>query len=567
MVKSGVDPKVYKAYAFEDHIWSQIGPQQSSDMLELAHRCVKVSGEYWMKMPDTGRWHSFSNITDAKKQAFNTWTNGRLASGTQVDGDLINQFFDGERFEAVVNGKNVTRNKLAGLGSCPNLTGRIVIPYGPTFITYDRSHYLNESAIRVNEGAEEDIGFGKLILYLLHGALTNSASPSREGVQEKADAVYASVLRGEWSSIEFRFLVNWLAALVQEPGINLQTNVWLVGQLQGIGKSTLVRIMRAMFGGVGVCELNQAEIEAGWNDHLLGSVLVEVNESDTRNSSKSGQWWNQWIKKTTCEDNINIRKRNTGAWDVINISNYIFTTNDEAPIYLDQSDRRNFFIKTTDDYGWRSYATMLHTCYINSGLMMRLVSGFAFILQQIAVDKSLVNTAPTNQAKVDIQLASIDPVEEWVRYDAGIQREQEVGAQDLYMQFQRWFTIAHPGERPPSQTVWGRSMAQLVAQKIIEKKRGRSGQLYRIPNVLPAKLEFQDDVETIQSMASAAKSLAPYENEATFVTCEIETDEGIDFSKLSEAEKLRRRLALQDRKMSNEERHIEERVALADVED
>ena len=71
MTQSGVNPKLYSAYSFGDHIWSRPATRRD-DLLELAQRCVKIDGKYWFKLPDTEVWVSRDNVGDAIKQAMNT---------------------------------------------------------------------------------------------------------------------------------------------------------------------------------------------------------------------------------------------------------------------------------------------------------------------------------------------------------------------------------------------------------------------------------------------------------------------------------------------------------------
>ena len=71
------------------------------------------------------------------------------------------------------------------------------------------------------------------------------------------------------AELEFRFLMSWCAAPIKEPGRNLQTNLWLMGAQQGIGKGTFFEILKRIYGGAHVAILNAQEIEQGGSTDRL----------------------------------------------------------------------------------------------------------------------------------------------------------------------------------------------------------------------------------------------------------------------------------------------------------
>jgi Family of unknown function (DUF5906) len=107
--------------------------------------------------------------------------------------------------------------------------------------------------------------------------------------------------------LEFRFLMNWLAAPIQSPGRNLQTNLWLLGEMGGTGKGTLYHLMSRIYGADHAGLLNADEIQkGGWTDKLEGKLFVCINEINPDRRFD----WNSFIKQNSTEDVIPIRKRN-----------------------------------------------------------------------------------------------------------------------------------------------------------------------------------------------------------------------------------------------------------------
>jgi hypothetical protein len=496
MAASGVNPALYQAYRFEDHIWSQAQTRRD-DLLELAGRCVKVGESYWMKLPNATVWAEFRSTVDAERQALNTWLHTMLCDGkTKVSADLINAFFSGVESREIAVGKKTVVVK-DRVGSCPNLQGRMVIPYGPRFVRYKGRTYLNGAEDCVLAGDPARVELGRAILLMIYRSLCNGPALHPDPAVESA-LLLEQVISDSYSQMEFRFVMNWLAANVQRPGINLQTNLWFVGAQEGIGKGTLVDVMRGILGGL-VGSLNQAEIEAGWNDHVLGKSLVEVNEFDT-GSKMSAAGWEKWLKAHTCEPELLIRQRNTTAYTVINITNYLFTTNDETPTRMSAADRRNMVVKTTDNPFWKSYASEIKRNLILPRLQA-VAKGFAAILEQVDLDLALIMTAPVTAAKAAIQAAHQPQVEEWLTTDELLPRQDLIPASELYGRYKDWLESACPGHRPLTQAQWGREMSRLAAAGRLIRHRS-NGTRYEIPPAATPSAAKDQRVEAAKSIAA-----------------------------------------------------------------
>jgi len=384
--KSGVSRTLYRQYKFEDHIWYNSQPQQI-DLLELAERCVLVDEVYYIRQSNGGHWVRFDKITNAIKESHNKWTGGHLKSGRQIDEKLIDTFFSGiENQSQVIGNKNIVTKQL--IGSCPHIQHSMVIPLGPQFVVYNKDTYLNMWHSEMLEGDEQHSILGKLVLELIYRSLCNGDSLCSDKSEEQ-ELLFQQVISNQYTNLDFKFVMHWLAAIYQRPGINLQTNLWFCGEQNGVGKGTLVDIMRCLLGSNFVGQLNQTEIEAGWSDHLLGKMLIESNEFDT-SSKMSGKQWNKWIKANCNEPTLNIRQRNVTARNVLNIGNYIFTTNDESPVWLDKTDRRNQLIKTTDDQYWKEFASIVRVKYVDAN-KEAVARGFGWILDQIDVDMPFIS--------------------------------------------------------------------------------------------------------------------------------------------------------------------------------
>lgn len=474
---SGVNKSLWTAYNFEDHVWHKAPTlsHNSSNFLELARHAIKIDGVYLVRTFG-GNWQMIKKDQDAIKFAMNNWFDTQLINGTVVDSDMINEFFKGEQLQtAKIGGKSVDTKVL--VGSCPQLHQTIHIPLGPQFVHYNKHQYLNvwENEMAVADVAELPVG--KIVLLMVYGALCNGTVDTNN-VAAEAERVYQMVVTDRYDNKEFRFLMNWLAALYQRPGINLLTNVWLLGQTEGIGKGTLLDIMANVLGHSVVGKLNQAEVEAGWNDHLVGLQLVEVNEFQS--SSKMGaSAWSAWIKGHTIEPELKIRKRNTTSYSVPNVGNYIFTSNAIDQKIANRNDRRNQFIQTTSDLFWSTYAQNLQGSYLKID-PRRTGRGFACILDQVKVDLDLIKRSFINELRIEITNSDKSEVDLWLESDSG---RQHIGAKfqpatAMFEDFKGYWVESHTGNAPSvSMSIWGKLMKQ---HPQVENKRTSAGVEYRV---------------------------------------------------------------------------------------
>lgn len=506
--KSGVNTKLIKQYKFEDHIWSKQNVSQADDLLVLANSAVKIKNDYWMRKGSRGQWNILASIVDAKKEAVNMWMGRVLPSGDVIDSELIDMFFDGIIWQTVKVGKKDMNIKVP-VGSCPNLQQRLIIPLGDQFVTYNNQQYLNTWYDDMTVSNIDELSTGKLVLLMCYGALCNG-TVDKDNLDLEADRIYKMVLTNDYDNKEFKFLMHWLAALYQTPGINLLTNIWLLGEVEGLGKGTIVTIMSHILGREFVGKLNQTEVEAGWNDHLVGKQLIEINEFDT-SGKMTPKAWGLWLKSHTIEPEFKVRQRNTTSYFVPHIGNYLCTGNVLDQRVADKNDRRNQFIQTSGDIWWTAFATKLQLSFLIPA-PESVASGFAYILDQVQVDHNLIKRAFVNDIRTNIVSNNKNIVEEWLDNDATpVGRDFQNATKMFEEYFCDWYKKSGTGSRPVvTATAWGKMMA--VHPKV-NKKRTKSAVLYQvveIGRVDPAPPELDSitaQTEKVRTSAVAAVEL------------------------------------------------------------
>lgn len=141
---------------------------------------------------------------------------------------------------------------------------------------------------------------------------------------------------------EAEYLCNWLAHVVQRPGVKIMCAVVLVGQ-QGTGKSAVSQIMTAILGLRNVAVVSTSEVKSDFNEWLQGKQLIIVEEIMALGRREI---MNN-LKPLITQSQVTINKKYQRPYEIENAANFIFLSNSIDALLLEQSDRR-YFVVTSD---------------------------------------------------------------------------------------------------------------------------------------------------------------------------------------------------------------------------
>lgn len=451
--ESGVDKKLYKEYKFEDHIWSGSNNALISRLGELREFIVLVNDEYWLFNPKLKRWKSFVG-TKAQQEAKNTLISLVLPTGTVIDEALIMTYFTGMPHHMVNNVCDKTKNGNF-IGNCPQLDGVMALPLAPAFVVFDNMRFLNVWRDTGILGDEDNLVYGKMLLRLIYRSLCNGERLHSHPLTE-ADMLLAQVDSDNYTNPDFEFVMHYLAGIYQRPGINLTTNLWFVGTLEGTGKGTLIYIMQVILGYNVVGQLSGEEIsKRGWSDHLMAKQLIEVNEFDQGDSFD----WLSWIKRNCNEPFILISKRGSTPITVINTANYLFSLNPKKGqniiTGITANDRRNHMVETTTDKQWVGHASAIRGDAVVKPL--EYASGFAAILARVKFNPKIVRYSFVNDYKRRLIESQADPISVWLQNDKSFTLGIDYTSQQLYIDhYKKW--AGTYADKILSHQMWGRYM-------------------------------------------------------------------------------------------------------------
>lgn len=145
----------------------------------------------------------------------------------------------------------------------------------------------------------------------------------------------------------YNYIMNWLKVVCH--GGRTQTALFLYSPDQGVGKNTFIDFFIEY-----VIGKHNSIIAAGMREvldthsNLSGKIIVNVNElSSTKEHYKSDF---DKLKSYITQDSIIVNEKNVKKFEIENMTNWIFTSNNQDSIILDKDDRRIVCLEVSSLY-------------------------------------------------------------------------------------------------------------------------------------------------------------------------------------------------------------------------
>jgi hypothetical protein len=137
--------------------------------------------------------------------------------------------------------------------------------------------------------------------------------------------------------------MDFLAFNVQRPGEKI---IWAVlfQSPEGVGKGLIAEAMNAILGRFNTRVISNNVVTSQWNDWCLGAHLLFAEELHT--SGQNRHVVANQLKELIANPRISVNKRNTTAYNATNVTNLVAFTNQEDAIFINDTDRRWFIIKS-----------------------------------------------------------------------------------------------------------------------------------------------------------------------------------------------------------------------------
>ncbi len=150
----------------------------------------------------------------------------------------------------------------------------------------------------------------------------------------------------EDNAVYAEYVINFLAHLVQRPAELTRTALVFKGA-QGAGKGLFFNwFANKIIGAQYYYSTSEPQNITLYNEHLNGKLLINLDEAraaDTYGNSSQ-------LKNKITEPRITLTNKYVKPFEVENYGRYIFFSNQDNPVKIEDTDRRYVIFKTSDKY-------------------------------------------------------------------------------------------------------------------------------------------------------------------------------------------------------------------------
>jgi hypothetical protein len=203
-----------------------------------------------------------------------------------------------------------------------------------------------------------------------------------------------------------RYVLRWLAHLVQHPAIKMHVSLVFWSLQEGVGKNLLFECMTSIIGATHSTVIAQSDLADDFNSWANCKVLVigdEVSNSDRRQDIDKLKGL---VTGATCRINEKFQAKRL----VPNLLNFIFLSNSNDALFVGDTDRRYFV--------WEATSGRLSDANIAKFLKWRDNGGLAALLHFLLhFDISGFNPkapAPMTEAKQQMVQDNRSDLENWI---------------------------------------------------------------------------------------------------------------------------------------------------------
>ena len=140
------------------------------------------------------------------------------------------------------------------------------------------------------------------------------------------------------SRAERRFVLRWMAHLIQRPGIKMFVSLAFWSHVEGVGKNLLFELLDSIIGPAHSTVIGQKELLSSFNDWANRRIFVigdEVSGNDKRQERDT-------LKGLITGTNIHINEKYQPDRVQPNLLNFVFLSNHHDALFLNDHDRRFF---------------------------------------------------------------------------------------------------------------------------------------------------------------------------------------------------------------------------------
>ncbi|MEZ9835834.1 hypothetical protein CWO07_04555 [Vibrio splendidus] len=205
----------------------------------------------------------------------------------------------------------------------------------------------------------------------------------------------------------FRFLLAWMAHLIQKPEEKSGICVALKSDARGTGKSTVSRLLSRLLGQHAITVQDSKHLLGAFNSHLANKLLVTIEEAFWSGSPKDAGK----IRTLITESTISIEAKGKDAIEVDSFHRFLMITNNDWVVPQTANERRFFVLEVSDEKANnRDYFKPLNADIEDE----QTIGQFLNFLQDYDLSSFDLRKAPRTEATQQQVMESLEPHEEWL---------------------------------------------------------------------------------------------------------------------------------------------------------
>lgn len=202
----------------------------------------------------------------------------------------------------------------------------------------------------------------------------------------------------------FKYLVRWLAHVVQHPGTNPEVMVVLRSDLEGVGKSSIGQWLLRIFGAHGLEVADYKRVFGDFNDGLDAKSFVLLEEPAFPGDHQAAAV----LRATLTAQTVRINPKNYPSYDVPHRLHFMMTTNGAWAVPAGAEARRFLMLDARQKMD-RAYFDALWAEAEGGGIAAMLHD-----LLRLDLYHFNVRDVPATAALVEQQRRSADDVSKWI---------------------------------------------------------------------------------------------------------------------------------------------------------
>ena len=208
----------------------------------------------------------------------------------------------------------------------------------------------------------------------------------------------------------YDYFIKWIAQMIQYPATKSICPTLI--SKQGGGKTSIVILLQKMMGKSKIFETADPlrDVWGTFNGLMSKAFLVNLDEVSKKDTMEViGK-----IKKLVTSGTITINHKMKDPYEVNSFHRFLMTTNSEEPIVVEDKDRRNFVIRSSDELiGNKKYFTDLYKLLDDINVIKTCYEYFKGIPD---MDKFGDLETPQTEHQNNLKQLSRSPIEQWLEY-------------------------------------------------------------------------------------------------------------------------------------------------------